>query len=219
MNGSINEPPRIVNHIGIFDCETNGKPIDYKAPMSRVDNWPRVTQLAWKVFNLEKMELTSGNYLIKPDGWTIPTEKFFIDQGFSTERSMAEGVPIIQALQHFVGDLQSIEWLFAHNLAFDYNVVGAEMIRGGHASERKPQRICTMESTIELCKIPFPGRRDTRGWVQQAYKWPKLEELYRILFGRNFENAHKADGDVDALADCVFELIKRDHIKLALRSA
>lgn len=205
---------KTVNQIGIFDTETNGKPRDYKAPMSRVDNWPRVTQLAWKVYDLSGGELSWGNYLIKPDGWEIPKEEFFIKHGFSTEKSLAEGVPIVEALHSFVGDLQSVEWLFAHNMAFDYNVLGAEMIRAGITSERRPQRICTMERTIEFCKIPFAGRRDNRSWMAQQYKWPKLEELYWRLFGKNFDGAHSAHGDVDATAQCVFELIKLGHISL-----
>lgn len=209
------------NHIGVFDCETNGKPRDYKAPMSHLDNWPRVIQLAWKVYDLKKNVLTWGNYLIKPDGWIIPSEEthgkdaeFWITHGFTMEKSMADGVPIREALLHFAGDIQSVEWLFAHNLAFDYNVVGAEMIRAVISSERKPQRICTMERTVDLCKIRFPFQRDTRPWMPHKYKWPKLEELHQYLFGKSFAKAHSADGDVDALADCVFELIERKHIEL-----
>jgi DNA polymerase-3 subunit epsilon len=204
-----------------FDTETNGKPANYKAPMTQVDNWPRVIQLAWSLTNLENTELTWGNYLIKPDGWEIPCEathgkdaEFWIKHGFDTLKSLEFGVPIHDACYGFIADLQSCDVLVAHNMAFDYNVLGAEMVRLGLRSDRVPARICTMEQTTNFCKIPYAGRRDTRPWVKQSYKWPKLEELHRKLFGKDFDNAHDAGGDVSALRSCFFELVRRKVITL-----
>lgn len=68
-----------------IDCETNGKALNFRAPMNDVRNWPRITQLVWQKFNLEGEVFKSANYYIKPDGWTVPNEQFFIDQGISTE--------------------------------------------------------------------------------------------------------------------------------------
>lgn len=38
-----------------------------------------------------------------------------------------------------------------------------------------------------------------------GYKWPRLEDLYRKLFGRNFAGAHDAMSDIQATKECFFE--------------
>jgi|SRR5687767_5819193 len=207
--------------IMFFDTETNGKPINYKAPMSQVDNWPRVIQLAWSLTDVENKELSWGNYLIKPDGWEIPSEathgkdaEFWLKHGYSTEKSLEVGVPIIEAASTFVADLQSCIVLVCHNMAFDYNVLGAELIRLGLRSDVVPARICTMEGSKDFCKIPMPHRKERRPWIKQEYKWPKLEELHRKLFGKDFDNAHDAGGDVAALRSCFFELVRQNIISI-----
>ncbi len=37
----------------IFDTETHGLPKDYKASPELSDNWPRVLQIAWEVYDEE----------------------------------------------------------------------------------------------------------------------------------------------------------------------
>ena len=33
----------------IFDTETTGLPLDWKAPLTNFENWPRCVQLAWQM--------------------------------------------------------------------------------------------------------------------------------------------------------------------------
>ena len=47
-------------------------------------------------------------------------------------------------------------------------------------------------------------------------KWPKLIELYEILFKKQFDNAHDAYADISATRDCFFELVKREIVVLKL---
>lgn len=197
-----------------FDTETTGLPKDWRAPMTDLNNWPRVIQLAFLVTNDKGEDLYSDNFLIKPDGWEIPAEKFWIDNGFSTERSLRDGVPIGTALYSFVLNLQNCPFLISHNMDFDYNVLGAELLRENMVSENKPTRICTKEVSTEYCAIPFEGRRQYPGMGQQRFKWPKLSELHKKLFGKDFEGAHDALADVRALKDCFFGLIKVGVIKI-----
>lgn len=199
--------------ITFFDTETNGLPKNWKAPMSDRNNWPRVIQLAWEVTDMAGEPMNKREILIKPDGWVIPTDKFWKDHGFSTEKSMAEGTPLIDALQEFTVDLARSEYLVAHNMAFDYNVLGCEMLRSG-VNGKRCVKICTMDSTIEFCKIPFAGRKQYPGAKPMQYKFPKLEELYNKLFGTDFDNKHRAGGDVAAMRACFFELVKRGIIEL-----
>ena len=190
----------------VFDCETTGKPINYKAPMQDVDNWPRVAQLAWALFDADKQLISSACHLILPDGWEIPKEQFFIDNGMSTERNMAEGIPIKTVLDQFIENYNQCNFLIAHNLTFDYNIVGAEMIRTKVRANKKLKAICTMETTTQFCKL--------HGGYGGKYKWPKLEELHHKLFGVKFDNAHDALGDVKATGRCFFELLEKGIITL-----
>lgn len=198
----------------LFDVETTGLPKNWKAPMTDLPNWPHVIQLAWLVCDEIGKDQHNGNFLIKPDGWKIPQEEFWIANGFSTEKSQLEGIPIADALAPFINHLQECEYLISHNLSFDYNVLGAEMLRAGMRSERRPIRVCTKEESTEYCKIPFEGRKQYPGTRPMNYKWPKLQELYQKLFGRDFEGAHDAMADVYALKACFFELNRIGVIKL-----
>ena len=56
----------------IFDTETTGLPRTYHAPMSDVDNWPRVVQVAWQLHDGKGSLLSQKNYIIRPEGFTIP---------------------------------------------------------------------------------------------------------------------------------------------------
>ena len=86
---------------------------------------------------------------------------------------------------------------------FDKKIVGAEMIRLGMKDElEKKKSYCTMQSSIDFCKIPG----------KYGYKYPKLQELYKKLFGSEFENAHDAMSDIEATEKCFWELRKRKLI-------
>jgi len=181
----------------VFDTETTGKFANWNLQLCKetVDNFPRVTQLSFAVFYEDGTPKVKHNFFIKPDGWTIPNEKFFIDNNMSTERCEELGIPIKDALNEFLKEILNCKYLVAHNIAFDHPVLGAEMIRAGLSSSRKLQKICTMRQSIKFCNLP-------------RMKYPKLEELHRILFKSELENAHDALGDVLTTAKCFFELKK-----------
>jgi DNA polymerase-3 subunit epsilon len=190
----------------IADTETNGLPKDKRAPMQKVNNWPRITELAWEVFDLDTLETHAKHcFLIKPDGWTIPKGKFFLDNGFSTEKSMAEGVDLFPVLDMFTLHLKHSDLIVAHNLDFDYPVIGAEMIRARLTTGRSIPQFCTMKASTNIVKLP--GNYGT-------YKWPNLSELHKFLFGKDFEGAHAAGWDVEACNVCFIELVRRKLVTL-----
>lgn len=179
-----------------FDTETTGKPKNYKAPATDLDNWPRIIQLGWALYKDDGTLYDCDAKLIKPDGWKIPEEEFWIKHGYSTQKSMESGIPIAEALHQFLTPLNACTLMVAHNLDFDYPVVAAEMIRADIRSSNKPVKCCTMKKTTDLLKIDGP----------YGYKYPKLEELHQFLFGKSFEGAHDALNDVKATAACYFKL-------------
>lgn len=186
-----------------FDTETCGKAKDFNAPVYNVDNWPRVTQLAWQLYDKDQNLISEGMDLIKPDGWEIPKEKFFIDNNMSTERCEQYGKPLIEVLNKFLIDLEKADYLIAHNIKFDVNVLGAEFIRTDLKPRKQLVKVCTMLESTDYCKI--------KGY--RGYKWPTLTELHVKLFGKLFEGAHDALDDVKACAKSYFELRKIGYLK------
>lgn len=188
----------------VFDTETNGKAKNFNAPVTNLDNWPRIAQLGWQLYDQKQNLLNEGSVLIQPDGWVIPKEKFFIDNNMSTERCQEFGIPISQALDKLLFDVTKADYLIAHNMNFDINVLGAELIRAKKEMPKKIAQVCTMESSTNYCKIAGP----------YGYKWPTLTELHTKLFSKGFEGAHDALDDVKACAKSFFELVKRNVIVL-----
>ena len=56
----------------IFDTETTGLPHNKTAPVEDLDNWPRLVQIAWQLHDHSGKLLSTGNHIVKPEGFTIP---------------------------------------------------------------------------------------------------------------------------------------------------
>lgn len=182
-----------------FDTETTGLPRNWKAPISDLSNWPRMVQLAWADYATDGTHLSSTNYIIKPEGYTIPTDASRV-HGITTQRAQHEGVPLAQALAEFAQSLAKATCLVAHNFSFDEKIVGAEFLRNGQANRLAGLRsICTMQQSTDFCRIPSNS-------PYSRYKWPRLTELHQKLFGKDFEEAHNAAADIAATAKCFWEL-------------
>ena len=185
-----------------FDTETTGVPRNYKAPSSDIQNWPRLVQLAWILSDDKGNRIHLSSLIVRPDGFTIPADAAKV-HGITTEVAMREGIPLSEAIDQFVEDLNTAKYIVGHNIAFDKKIVGAEMIRLGLKDIMDSKKsYCTMQSSIDFCKIPG----------KYGYKYPKLQELYKKLFGTEFDNAHDAMNDIEATEKCFWELRKRNLI-------
>jgi DNA polymerase-3 subunit epsilon len=183
-----------------FDTETTGLPLSWNAPASNTSNWPRMVQLACLLTDPDGIIIEQRNFIIKPEGYTIPSEASNI-HGITTERANREGLDLNASLSDFSSLLVRATHLVAHNMEFDEKIVGAEFHRK-FGSDPLPSKakFCTMKNpqVIEHCSIP-PFRYG-------SYKWPKLSELHTKLFGVDFDEAHDASVDIKATAKCFFEL-------------
>lgn len=181
-----------------FDTETTGFPTH---PTSDYRNWPRMVQLAWIVANDKGDILEQHSHIIRPDGYSIP-ERVTKIHGISTEKAYAEGDPLEYVLREFLISLSYSQVVVAHNYQFDYGVVRSELLRHDIPDFLHPyDAYCTMtaKSVVQYCQVL---RGDNRR------KWPKLGELYHLLFNDEFHNAHDALADTEACARCFFELKK-----------
>lgn len=190
----------------IFDTETTGVPHNKTAPLTDLDNWPRVVQIAWELHDNKGGLLSQHNYIIKPVGFDIPYKAEQI-HGISTKRAMEEGHNLDGILALFTEDMAKASVLVGHNIEFDINILGAELIRQKLSTDKllEATKIDTGIVSIEFCQLTGgPGGR---------MKMPRLTELHIKLFGKDFGDAHDASYDVAATARSFFGLIKQKVVK------
>ncbi|MCK5906707.1 MAG: PHP domain-containing protein, partial [Flavobacteriales bacterium] len=114
----------------IFDTETTGLPKNFNASISDSENWNRCVQLAWQVHDVKGKLVEVKNFIIKPEGFTIPFNSAQI-HGITTDRAKKQGMPLKFVLDEFNKDLEKSNFLVGHNINFDVNIVGAEFLRAG----------------------------------------------------------------------------------------
>ena len=197
----ITDPPAVL----LFDTETNGLPKNYKEKPSPGNNWPRMLQLAWIVFDRHGTKLWEKSFIIEPIGFTINPNAAKVHK-ITEERAAKEGVHLETVLREFAKDWKQCTDIVAHNMAFDGPVVASEQMRMAmyDVNQRKAFH-CTMKGSTKICKIPG----------QYGYKWPTLPELHTHLFGLGFDEAHDALVDVRALARCFWELKNKRKIQMS----
>lgn len=190
----------------IFDTETTGVPHNKTAPITDLDNWPRLVQIAWQLHDAHGKLLALHNYLIRPDGFDIPFKAESV-HGISTKRALAEGHAAQEVLDAFIGDLARTQVLVGHNIEFDINIIGAELIRASKdtASLLQLEKVDTGLVSVDFCQLP--------GGIGGKLKMPRLSELHEKLFGKDFGDAHDASYDVAATARCFFALIGKNIVK------
>lgn len=197
-NGKQNEQvnKQTETQILFFDTEATGLPDDYDEPSSNTANWPRLVQLSWVTTNEKGEKLKEHDYIIYPEGFTI--SKSAIDlHGITVERARAEGQPLREVLEKFLSDYRQSKYVVGHNVAFDKKIIGAELIRMGEADIMDDKlSYCTMILSTNYCRIP--------GYY--GYKYPKLQELHKKLFGIAFDDAHNSMADVKATIKCFWEM-------------
>lgn len=182
-----------------FDTETTGLPRRWNAPVTDVDNWPRLVQLAWIMYDDQGQILKSRDVIVQPNGFVIPPEASRV-HGITTVIAREKGLPVQDVMTEFAEQVDAASALVGHNISFDECIVGAEFerLRMMTSLFLKP-KYCTMKSSTDYCKLP--GKK--------GFKSPRLAELHQVLFGNGFDNAHNALADVEATARCFWELKKR----------
>ena len=187
----------------VFDTETTGLPQNWNAPLSDSENWPRCVQIAWQLHAPNGRMISHNDFIITADGFDIPFESEKV-HGISTALAKRDGTEIKTVVESFLAVVDQADFLVGHNLKFDLNIMGAELLRLGKENTLAEKAIldtCT-EDTALLCELP--GGRGGK------FKLPTLNELYDFLFQDSFEEAHNATADVEATARVFVELIRQN---------
>jgi len=185
----------------IYDVETCGLYPKGSHYTTHFKDYPNIVSLAFMVCNEDGKELERYSEIVSPTGYEIPEESTKI-HGITTEKALFEGRPIKEVLKYFILAASKCERLVGHNIYFDTSIIKASFLRLGIAPDLinpvldKAKRTCTMQKSTKFCNLPG----------KYGNKWPKLEELYKILFNKEMENCHDAMADVIATKECYFEL-------------
>jgi DNA polymerase-3 subunit alpha (Gram-positive type) len=174
----------------VWDTETTGLPQPETAPLK---SQPSIIEFAAIKLDDKLEEVDRITFLCNP---RIPLPAKITEITGLTDDDVKGQPPF----SHFLPKLQAFFFregvMVAHNVAFDRSLLRFELMRLD-AMTRFPWPM-THICTVEVGKTLMPG-----------YKWPKMTELYRHLFGKDLQQTHRAMDDVMALVEIVRELSKR----------
>jgi DNA polymerase III epsilon subunit-like protein len=186
-----------------FDTETTGLPKHSKiSALQMNENWPDLASICWMIFD-DGVHVKKEYHIIKPEGWTIPEAASKI-HSITDAIARREGKSLATVLEMFRNDCETADFLVAHNLFFDRNVIfnayAWRLNIGPTGFWKNGKELCTMLKSKDELRIPSKYSK-----ANDLYKYPSLDELYRATFLKDPPgNAHSADRDVEVLQDIFF---------------
>lgn len=186
-----------------FDTETSGT-FNFKNPLFRNPDFPWVVQLG-AILAEDGIAYAEYNVMIQSNGRTITPGAQKV-HNIPVELADRAGLTEQEVAVTFNQLVENADLIVAHNMQFDYTIMRGFFFRTDVSDSElfNADKYCTMLGTTSLCKLP--GRFGN-------YKWPKLQELHKFLFGENFVGAHDAMFDIRATMKCFYELKDRGWIK------
>lgn len=194
----------------VIDIETTGIPAKGYVYDKDFMAYPYIVTMAFKI-NDEPTEY----FIINQEGRPIPPEATAI-HGITDEMAANSPHKLGAILSILLVKANAADAVIGHNIYFDTSIIKANTLRlVFNNSQRKclnecdqamaedfyqdleellhkDRRVDTMMKTIKFCDL--------------GGKWPKLSELYAILFPGETFNAHNAKDDVDATYKCYVRL-------------
>jgi DNA polymerase-3 subunit alpha len=181
--------------------------------------------------NFSRTSIDSNNinhYLRQPEGFTeIPNSHI---HGITFENAQKEGIPLLDILdKKGLGEaIDMADYVVAHNAKFDYNILQSDLYRIIYNDdlvaktinnlkniEEQNRLICTGELGKTVCKMTYKNNNNNNtnansnsnannSYAKRQkinYKMPKLIEMYRYFYNKDFDNQHNASADVWALLE------------------
>jgi hypothetical protein len=118
----------IIPYYIFIDTETTGRPEDYDEPPSNTNNWPRLVQIAWLIYDRDCNLISENVKIIKPDGFLIPDEAIQI-HNINNIRATKEGENLKAVLELLLDDAKNSTAFVGHNIVFDLNIISSEFYR------------------------------------------------------------------------------------------
>lgn len=161
------------------------------------DGSDHILQVSYNLYDEENKLIEYKNIYIY-DG--IHSTPFY--PTISSDDIILEGISPEKASEIIVNDINNSRVIIGHNIKQFDLVKIKKMINPFHFKIKDSLIIHdTMLESTNIVKI-----RNYRG-----YKYPKLIELYRFLFNKEFDNQHNAISDVNATFECYVKLCELYH--------
>jgi len=182
----------------IFDLETTGIPKYRNVAPFKSYNYDkaRIVEIAYIILSNDNTVIKEVKHLVKYDKVSINIENSFV-HGITNDMIIEDGIDIQDMFDQLKEDLKQVNTIVAHNIDFDYNILLSEVYRH-YSSNREllgqlytKTLYCTMLSGKQLMKVK---------------KYPKLVELNKFLFDKDWNQTHRALDDVLVCKDCYIEL-------------
>lgn len=197
----------------IFDIETTGlvkcEKFNLYPHFSNNEKYDtsRMVQIAWVVLDINYKTIDKKSYIIKKDNFNIPNAAF---HGITDDISAIEGTNFNIVMLDFYEALMRSNYIIAHNILFDYNVLLHHLYRYNlnyiFCELKSKNQFCTSFESTNILQLPMP-------YASGHYKYPSLQELYTFYFKKKIPNAHTAVADVKACAECFILLIQDNRYK------
>jgi len=203
------QPTRVL----IFDTETSGLIPKHTVPL---DAQPYVLQLSYVIYNPEINKVVKiVDLIIRPPEHVVIQPIITEITGLTREICDTQGVPMEDALREFYEEYLRCDFIVAHNIEFDSEMIRIEIMRNlglentwcpllrtvfSFGDKAKPT-YCTMIHGRGICNI-IRTTPSGRTWI----KPPKLEELYEKLFDKKPQNLHNALVDTYVCLRCFVKM-------------
>ncbi len=180
-----------------FDTETTGLPV--YGERSAHPRQPFCVQLACQLVCKETSRTVNSIAVIIDNDVDVPSGAAKV-HGITREMAKKYGVSPQYAFASFMELADKADTIVGHNVQFDLRIMKIYAERVGL---REPLEAvldgklveCTMFMAKPIVKAPLTEKQQRAG--MRGFKSPRLEEAYRHFFGKELENAHDAQADVD----------------------
>jgi len=177
-----------------IDTETTGLPKQWGVPITDFDNWPRIVQLIWIVYDEFGNKMNCGDYLIKPKGFTIPKSATKV-HGISNKDAKEKGLNITKGLNEIASQIKKADFVIGHHIEFNIDIVGSELLRNNLENILPEKHIISMEDEYFKHFPKFPKS-----------KFLTLSELNFELFQNKLGKELSGFELLIATANCFFEM-------------
>lgn len=183
----------------IFDVSAVAQKADFKANFTDTEAWPRMMHISWILLDEAFKPVEDYDFIVVPPdgGWDDKSKKkALIDEEDIQKKSRS----LEDILDTFSITADKAEYVFAHNLNYNENILGAEYVRLKKSINLfKKKRFCLMEEGTYYCKLKGFGGK---------YKYPTLPELHATCFGTSYSPPGNARADVIAATRCFIKMMK-----------
>ena len=173
-----------------FDTETTGF-VKKDIPLDSTQQ-PAIVQLAYILDNESRVSVKTSGMILPKNPDKIHGAQHI--HGISENDMLAYSILKNLILDDFIWAVERADVIIAHNITFDLDMLKIEF---PDLDLKGKELVCTQRNATNVCKLPG----------KYGYKWPKLEEAYRMLVNASgFSGAHNAVYDTLACREVFYKL-------------